>query len=38
MVVDETFEGSAWFNGRKRPNLEGFQLLKEVIDIKTMLK
>jgi hypothetical protein len=33
MVVDQTFEG-----GRKRPNLGGLQLLKDVLDIKTMLK
>jgi hypothetical protein len=38
MVVDQTFEGGAWLSGRKRPNLGGLQLLKKVLNIKTMLK
>jgi hypothetical protein len=38
MVVDQTFERGAWLSGKKRLNLGGFQLLKEVLDIKTMLK
>jgi hypothetical protein len=35
MVVDQTFEGGAWFNGRKGQNMGGPQFLKEVLDIKT---
>jgi hypothetical protein len=38
MVVHQTFERDAWFSGKKGQNLGGFQLLKEVFDIKTMLK
>jgi len=38
MVVDQTFERGAWLGGKKRPNLRSFQLLKEIYDIKTMLK
>jgi len=38
MVIDQAFEGGAWLGGKKRPNLGGLQLLKEVFDIKTMLK
>ncbi len=38
MVIDQTFEGGAWLDGRKRPNLGGLQLLQGVLDIKTMPK
>jgi hypothetical protein len=38
MVVDQVFERDAWFGGKKRPNLGSLQLLKEVFNIKTMLK
>jgi len=38
MVIDQTFEGSTWLNGKKRPNMRGLQLLKEIFDIKTMLR
>jgi hypothetical protein len=38
MVVDQTFKGGAWLNDKKKPNLGGLQLLKEVPNIKTMLK
>jgi hypothetical protein len=38
MVVDQAFKGGAWLNGKKRSNLGSLQLLKEVLDIKTMLK
>jgi hypothetical protein len=38
MVADQAFEGGAWLGGKKRPNLRSFQLLKKVLDIKTMLK
>jgi hypothetical protein len=38
MVFNQAFEGNAWLGGRKRPNLGGLQLPKEVPDLKTMLK
>jgi hypothetical protein len=38
MVVDKTFERGAWLSGNKRPNMGGLQLLKEVLDVNTMLK
>jgi hypothetical protein len=37
MVFDQAFEGGAWLVSQKKANLEGLQLLKEVLDIKTML-
>jgi hypothetical protein len=38
MVVDQAFEGGAWLGGKKVQTLGGLQLLKEVLNIKTMLK
>jgi hypothetical protein len=38
MVVDQTFEGGAWLGGKKRSNLGGLRLLKEIINVKIMLK
>jgi hypothetical protein len=38
MVVNQAFEGGAWLGGKKRPNIGSLQLLKEVLDIKSMLK
>jgi hypothetical protein len=38
MVIDQGFEGGAWFGGRKRPNQGGLQFLQEVLNIKTMLR
>jgi hypothetical protein len=37
MVIDQTFEEGAWFGGKKKSNLGGFQLL-QVLNIKTTLK
>jgi hypothetical protein len=32
MVVDQSFERGAWFNGKKNPNLKGLQLSKKVFE------